>query len=195
MKIYTRTGDAGSTALFGGTRVAKDALRVEAYGTVDELNACLGVALVALTGEMLELRPLLLALQSELFDLGAELATAPERRHERLTARLAPIDAPQVAALEGAIDHYEALLVPLHSFVLPGGVAAAAALHHARTVARRAERCMVSLAAQEPLNPELLRYVNRLSDLLFVLARTANRLAGVEDVPWTARQPVRRDAP
>lgn len=188
MKIYTRTGDSGSTALFGGARVAKDALRVEAYGTVDELNACLGVAIAALSGASEELRPILLALQSELFDLGAELATAPERRHEKLTARLAPVGAEQVAALERIIDRYEERLAPLRSFILPGGAPAAAALHHARTVARRAERRIVSLAAREPLDAGVLQYVNRLSDLLFVLARAANLLSGVEDVPWTARK-------
>lgn len=192
MKIYTKTGDAGSTGLFGGARIAKDAPRVEAYGTIDELNACLGVAIAALEATQAELRPLLLALQADLFDLGAALATAPARQHERLTARLAPIGAAQVEALEHNIDHYEALLAPLRSFILPGGSAAAAALHHARTVARRAERRVVSLAAQESLDGDALRYVNRLSDLLFVLARTANRLAGMEDVPWVARQAPQR---
>ncbi|HWE64552.1 MAG TPA: cob(I)yrinic acid a,c-diamide adenosyltransferase [Chloroflexota bacterium] len=189
MKIYTRAGDSGSTALFGGARIAKDALRVEAYGTIDELNACLGVAIAALSEAAAELRPVLLRLQSELFDLGAELAISPERRHDKLVARLATIGSEHVAAHEQIIDHYEELLAPLRSFILPGGSPAAASLHHARTVARRAERRIVSLAAQEPVSAELLRYSNRLSDLLFVLARTANRLEGLEDVPWTARHP------
>ena len=188
MKIYTKGGDTGQTALFGGERVGKDVPRVEAYGTLDELNACLGVARAALGEAASELGPLLERLQSELFDLGAELATPPNRRHDPLTARLQAVEAAQVEALEAIIDGYEALLPPLRAFILPGGTAAAAALHLARTVARRSERRIVSLDGREPVNPELLRYVNRLSDLLFVLARTANRLAGVDDVPWVARQ-------
>lgn len=188
MKIYTKGGDTGQTALFGGERVGKDVPRVEAYGTLDELNACLGVARAALNEAAIELDPLLERLQSELFDLGAELATPPSRTDDRLTARLQPVEAPQVEALEALIDRYEALLPPLRAFILPGGTPAAAALHLARTVARRSERRIVSLDTREPVNPELLRYVNRISDLLFVLARTANRLGGVEDVPWVARQ-------
>ena len=188
MKIYTKGGDTGQTALFGGERVGKDVPRVEAYGTLDELNACLGVARAAVEDLASELGPLLERLQSELFDLGAELATPPARRADPLTARLQVVEAGQVEALEAIIDGYEALLPPLRAFVLPGGTAAAAALHLARTVARRAERRIVSLDGLEPVNPELLRYVNRLSDLLFVLARTANRLSGVDDVPWIARQ-------
>jgi len=189
MKIYTKAGDSGDTALFGGARVSKDAPRVEAYGTLDELNACLGVALASLDEATAELHPVLRRIQSELFDLGAELATPPERQGDKLTARLVSAGPAQVEALEQAIDRYELSLSPLRSFVLPGGTAAAAGLHMARTVARRAERRVVSLAAQEAVNPELVRYMNRLSDLLFVLARTANRLAGVDDVPWTARRP------
>ena len=188
MKIYTKGGDTGQTALFGGERVGKDVPRVEAYGTLDELNACLGVVRAALDEAANELDPLLERLQSELFDLGAELATPPSRCDDRLTVRLQSVEAPQVEALEALIDGYEALLPPLRAFILPGGTPAAAALHLARTVARRSERRIVSLDAREPVNPELLRYVNRLSDLLFVLARTANRLAGVDDVPWVAWQ-------
>lgn len=187
MKIYTKAGDGGDTSLFGGERVAKDAPRVEAYGTLDELNACLGMVLASLGADPAALHAPLGRIQAELFDLGAELATPPVRAEDRLAARLARVSATEVEALEALIDRFEAQLSPLRSFILPGGTATAAALHLARTVARRAERRVVSLAAHEPVNPELLRYMNRLSDLLFVLARAANRAAGVDDVPWTAR--------
>ena len=183
MKIYTRAGDAGQTALFGGLRVRKDVPRVEAYGTVDELNACLGLAAVAVGGHP-DIQALLARVQSELFDLGAELSTPPERAEDRLAARVPLLAAEPVETMEGEIDRYEAELAPLKTFILPGGTAAAAALHLARTVCRRAERRVLSLAELEAVNPEVGRYMNRLSDLLFVLARVANRRAGVEDVPW-----------
>lgn len=188
MKIYTKAGDAGDTALYGGARVSKDALRVDAYGTLDELNAALGVAAASLPASHAALGTILSTLQAELFDLGAELATPPERLDDALGRKLHRADAAQVAALEAIIDRYEAELPPLHAFILPGGAPAAAALHLARTIARRAERRVVTLARDEPVNPEVLRYLNRLSDLLFVLARTANRLSGVADVPWTGRR-------
>ena len=178
MKIYTRTGDAGETGLFGGERVAKDDLRVEAYGTVDEANAALGLAISSLALSE-SLRPALLALQSELFIVGADLATPLPRDVPRVT------DA-HVENLENLIDGFEKELPPLTSFILPGGTPAASALHLVRTVVRRAERRVVALLRAEPetTNTAVLRYLNRLADLFFVLARVANRRAGVEDVPW-----------
>lgn len=186
MRIYTRTGDKGETGLFGGSRVRKDAPRVEAYGCVDELNAALGLAAASLDPEMRELDAVLAEIQSSLFDLGAELATPPDRAGTRLTKNLKVTAGADVEHLEQLIDRFEAALEPLTGFILPGGSHAAAALHVARAVARRAERRVVTLGASEPVNPALLHYLNRLSDLLFVLARTANRLAGVADVPWNA---------
>jgi cob(I)alamin adenosyltransferase len=178
VRIYTRTGDDGSTGLLGPDRVSKHAPRVEAYGTVDELNAVLGRARATAPGHPLD--PELARIQAELFQCGAELATPDPAALARLT-RLAD-DA--VSALESAIDRLEADLAPLTSFVLPGGAPLAAELHVARTVCRRAERRVVALAAVEPLEPRLVRYLNRLADLLFVMARWSNRHAGVEDVAW-----------
>jgi cob(I)alamin adenosyltransferase len=184
VKIYTRTGDQGDTGLYGGSRIRKDALRVEAYGSLDELNAALGAALAVLGQNANAVSELLVGIQSVLFDIGAELATPVEREGTALTRRLHGVVAAQTEALEGAIDVFEAQLPPLKSFILPGGTQAASTLHLARTIARRAERRVVSLNSQEPVNPEILRYLNRLSDLLFVLARTANRLAGVQEREW-----------
>jgi cob(I)alamin adenosyltransferase len=179
MKIYTKTGDAGTTGLFGGARLSKSHGRVHAYGEVDELNAVLGVARAAVqdaaTAALLE------HIQSELFDVGAELATTPERADKGSLPR---VTGEEVQRLEHAIDEREAVLPPLANFVLPGGSAAAAHLHVARTVCRRAERAVVNLAQGEAVRSEVLVYLNRLSDLLFVLARDANRMAGVDDVPW-----------
>lgn len=179
MKIYTKTGDRGDTGLFGGPRVSKDAPRIEAYGTVDELNSVLGLARTLL--ESGEVDALIERIQNELFSLGAQLATPNPSAHQ--TALIGPT---QIAALEGAIDHYEAGLEPLRQFILPGGTPAAAQLHLARTVCRRAERRLVTLvaASAEPIAEELVIYLNRLSDLLFVLARAVNRAAGQADVPW-----------
>jgi cob(I)alamin adenosyltransferase len=180
-KIYTRTGDEGSSALGTGQRRSKSDLRFEAIGTVDELNAMIGVA--RLHGEALgaELTASLTRIQNDLFDLGADLATLddgdkPSRRRLRIVAA-------QVERLEGEIDGLNAGLAPLTSFVLPAGTPAAATLHVCRTVARRAERTMVALAASEPVNQQALRYINRLSDLLFVAARVANH-NGADDVLW-----------
>jgi len=180
-RIYTRTGDAGETSLFGGRRVQKDDLRVGAYGTIDELNAALGVARAA--GPGAEIDAVVERLQHHLFDLGAELATPPD------AAAAAAAHAPRVVpawveALERDIDRFEDRLPPLRQFILPGGTPAASALHLARTVARRAEREIVTLAAREPLSPDLLKFVNRLSDLLFVLARAANQTTGHPDTAW-----------
>lgn len=179
MKIYTKTGDQGDTGLFGGPRVSKDSLRIETFGTVDELNSVLGVARAE--GLSADIDLLVGRIQSELFSLGAELATPDPAAHG--TALIGP---PQVAALEEAIDRFELRLEPLRQFILPGGIRAAAQLHLARTVCRRAERRLVSLARQsaEPIGPELIVYLNRLGDLLFVLARAENAAAGRPDVVW-----------
>lgn len=184
MKIYTRRGDGGETDLFGSGRVPKDHLRVEAYGAVDELNAVLGACAAA--SDDADLRASVEALQRALFALGAYLAT-PEARHREAMGMHEPSDA-AIAALEARIDALESELAPLERFVLPGGSAAAAAFHVARTVCRRAERIAVALDRVEPLAPSAIRYLNRLSDLLFVMARVANRRAGVPDVEWEGRE-------
>jgi cob(I)alamin adenosyltransferase len=181
MRIYTKTGDKGDTGLFGGGRVAKDDPRVDAYGEVDELNAVLGMA------RSIEMMPrideVLLPVQRDLFAIGALLAT-PD--HEKMQQQLekARIDDGRIAQLERAIDEGEAELEPLRSFILPGGTPKSAALHVARTVCRRAERRVVRLAREIPLPPLVVVYLNRLSDLLFVLARVANRRAGAGEVTW-----------
>jgi cob(I)alamin adenosyltransferase len=175
-RIYTRAGDAGQTSLGDGQRVSKADLRVEAYGAVDELNALLGVVLAREAPA--EFRPWLERIQNELFDLGADLAVPLEdTKRERL--RISP---EQVAWLEEACDEANERLEPLRSFVLPGGTEPAALLHLARTVCRRAERVTVALAAETEVSPEALAYLNRLSDLLFILARAAN--AGGEEPLW-----------
>jgi cob(I)alamin adenosyltransferase len=179
MKIYTKTGDSGETGLFRAPRVRKDTIRIEAYGTVDELNAVLGM--VRAESLPAEVDSLLAAIQHHLFDLGAELATPSAAEHG-----MRRIGETQVRQLEAAIDQYDATLPALTTFILPGGAPAAASLHVARTVCRRAERRVVTLAADESqqLSPWPVIYLNRLSDLLFVLARVANSTAGVADVPW-----------
>ncbi|MDH5491511.1 MAG: cob(I)yrinic acid a,c-diamide adenosyltransferase [Myxococcales bacterium] len=182
MKIYTKTGDAGLTGLYGGERISKASARVAAYGDVDELNSAIGIALAS--GLDPAAAAVLATVQSELFDLGAELATAESRRARGGSPGL---EEPSVEALERAIDASEARLSPLQSFVLPGGTLSAAHLHLARTICRRAERALVALHGLEPLRPELLRYLNRLSDLLFSLARLENARAELPDVPWVGR--------
>ena len=176
-KIYTRTGDAGETSLGDGTRVAKHSLRVEAYGTVDELNAVLGMARLHAEGQV---DAELALIQNDLFDLGADLC-----RPEAQASVLSPLRVTdeQVERLERGIDAVTAVLEPLRSFVLPGGSALAAQLHVGRTVARRAERLATALAVQEPVNTAAIRYLNRLSDWLFVAARMAND-GGRADVLW-----------
>ncbi|HKU42080.1 MAG TPA: cob(I)yrinic acid a,c-diamide adenosyltransferase [Polyangiales bacterium] len=182
MKIYTKTGDGGQTALFGGARVSKASLRVSAYGDVDELNSQLGVVCAHTSDAALATR--LRAIQAELFSLGAELAKNPAKDVDLGVPGLADAD---IARLEHDIDLFETELAPLKTFILPGGSQAAAFLHVARTACRRAERAVVTLLDAEPVRPELLRYLNRLSDLLFVMARVANSRAGVADVPWLGR--------
>jgi cob(I)alamin adenosyltransferase len=181
-KIYTRTGDDGTTALGFGTRIAKDALRVDCYGTVDELNAALGVAAAIPAPE--ELRADLARIQNDLFHLGSDLCVTEAEKASRPLPR---IEQRHVQFLEERIDHWNELLPPLANFILPGGSAAAAALHVARTVCRRAERLLVALARQESVGEWTVPYLNRLSDALFVLARAANRLAGVDEPLWDSR--------
>jgi cob(I)alamin adenosyltransferase len=176
MKIYTRTGDDGTTGLWGGIRVPKDALRVQAYGTVDECNAAIGVARAAGLDPALD--QLLAEIQDTLFIVGSDLATPGE------AATIPRVSAEQAAQLEEAIDELEASLEPLRQFILPGGSPGAAHLHLARTICRRAERWVISLVREEEINPQVPIYLNRLSDLLFVAARAANSRAGIPDVPW-----------
>lgn len=180
MKIYTKTGDAGETGLFGGPRVPKDHARIEAFGTVDELNSQLGVVRALAVAAAFD--PLLRRVQTELFELGAQLATPPTTGRpsdERITAA-------HVTVLEQEIDAFEAELDPLTHFILPAGTALAAALHVARTVCRRAERRVVTLATETggTIPANAIEYLNRLGDLLFVMARVVNHRAGVPDDPW-----------
>ena len=182
-RIYTRTGDDGTSALATGERQPKSDIRFAAIGTVDELNAHVGLARLQADGLPGDIGAMLARIQNDLFDIGADLATPqPEGSRERLR-----IDATQVARVEGEIDGLNAALAPLTSFVLPAGAAPAVALHLCRTVARRAERLMVDLAARESVNPEAIRYINRLSDFFFVAARVAND-NGVSEVLWVPGQ-------
>ena len=178
MKIYTRTGDAGDTSLFDGTRVRKSDARVDAYGEVDELNAWLGLARASSVPS--ELDEELVHIQRDLFALGATLADPAEKIADRVTK--ATLGDDDIDRLERLIDRLEAELPPLRRFILAGGSPAGAALHVARTVCRRAERRMVSLEPR--VDPVLLRYVNRLSDLLFVVARAVNHRASVPETEW-----------
>ena len=171
-KIYTRTGDDGSTGLGDGSRVAKDSLRVEAYGTVDEANSCIGLVLASEVPD--DVRQLLTAVQHQLFDLGGELCIPGH----------AAITGDDVEALERQLDHYNDDLPPLKDFILPAGGEAASRCHLARTIVRRAERETVTLARHDAVRPEAIRYLNRLSDLLFVLARVLARADGQGEVLW-----------
>jgi len=181
VKIYTKTGDGGDTGLLGGGRVRKDDPRVAAYGQVDELCAVIGFAL-ALEPQDFS-RDALERIQRDLFTMGAELAT-PEAATLAKVLPGKPIGDREIQALEGVIDAREAELAPLTNFILPGGTLKAAALHVARTACRRAERAVVSLASGAPVSPAIVTYLNRLSDLLFVLARAANAAGGRPDVKW-----------
>jgi cob(I)alamin adenosyltransferase len=178
VKIYTRTGDTGETSLFDGTRVQKSDTRVDAYGEVDELNACLGLARAS--GTDAEIDAELVRLQRDLFALGAQLADPGEKLAARITKAVLGDD--DVMRLEHAIDRFEAELTPLRRFILAGGSPAGAALHVARAVCRRAERRMVAL--EPAVDGVLLRYINRLSDLLFVIARAVNHRAGAAETEW-----------
>ena len=191
MKLYTRRGDKGQTDLFGGQRVPKHHLRVEAYGTVDELNACVGLALVHAqsAGPASVARPLE-TIQSRLFEIGADLATPREAaavNDEADEGAMVPrVNPEQIEELEGWIDASSEAAAPMKTFVLPGGTELSARLHVARTVCRRAERLVVHLAEHEPVGDRVGIYLNRLSDLLFAMAREANAAAGVPDVPWVS---------
>lgn len=178
MKIYTKSGDDGSTGLFGGGRVRKSDARIECYGTVDELNASLGVAAVAAPSTIADS---LRRVQNELFVVGAHLATPEDSPHTR---SLPLLDEAMIGRLEMEIDNAEAELEPLRQFILPGGAETAARLHLARTVCRRAERVLVEFALDRPVAPTIVTYMNRLSDWLFVMARLANKRAGVADKAW-----------
>jgi cob(I)alamin adenosyltransferase len=181
MKIYTKTGDTGQTALFGGGRVPKSDPRVEAYGDVDELNATLGVVLA--TGPLARIDDVVAPIQQDLFAIGALLAT-PDRDRMQRHLEKARIDDARIVELEHAIDAGDEELEPLKAFVMPGGTPKAAALHVARTVCRRAERRVVDLSGGTEIPAVVIVYLNRLSDLLFTLARVANRRAGSTEVTW-----------
>jgi cob(I)alamin adenosyltransferase len=181
--VYTRTGDDGTTSLFGGERVGKGNARIDAYGTVDETNSFVGMARAHLDGEpgADRLDPVLGNIQDELFIVGADLATPMDAKPVVPRVKEAHVE-----ALEDRIDRFDADLDPLKNFILPGGTPAASTLHTARTVCRRAERLVVEAKTSTPVNEQTIIYLNRLSDLLFVLARWANRQAGVREDTWTA---------
>jgi cob(I)alamin adenosyltransferase len=189
-RIYTRTGDDGTTSLFGGERVGKGNPRIDAYGTVDETNSVVGLARAHLDGEpgAERLDPVLAAIQEELFILGADLATPVDAK-----PMVPRIEDEHVEQVEERIDDFDADLAPLKKFVLPGGSPVGASLHSARTVCRRAERLAVQAGASTPINDEAVVYLNRLSDLLFVLARWANKQAGMREDTWTPPQPPSED--
>lgn len=184
-RVYTRTGDAGTTALVGGERVAKDSRRVECYGEIDELNAILGLARSfnaegAASAARDRLEAILQRLQNELFDVGSELATPPDAAYDGMYT----VSADDVRALERLMDECQRDLEPLHSFVLPGGGVVSAVLHQARTVCRRAERQIIRLGREEAIGPFVVPYVNRLSDLLFVLSRWVGAQRGEREYLW-----------
>ncbi|MFO8172816.1 MAG: cob(I)yrinic acid a,c-diamide adenosyltransferase [Longimicrobiales bacterium] len=181
MKIYTRSGDKGETGLFGGGRVPKSHVRVDAYGVVDELNATLGVAAATVADGEIGVR--LQRVQQDLFNLGASLAT-PGAEDASAKPATPPLPVKRIQEMEAWIDAATEETPPLRAFILPGGSRGSAALHLSRTVCRRAERAVVRLSSEEPLDPDVIRYLNRLSDLLFSLARLENHRAGVSDVLW-----------
>lgn len=178
-RLYTRTGDDGTTSLVGGTRTPKDSLRLEAYGTVDELNSCLGIVA---SSEVIseERRAQLHNIQNRLFDIGAILATEPESAWQP-----SPLPAEAVAELESAIDDIDSSLPVMRQFILPGGHRDAAHAHLARTIARRAERRVVNLSRQTSVAPEVVKYLNRISDYLFALAREINIATSTDEIVWT----------
>ncbi len=183
-RIYTKTGDQGQTGLAGGQRVAKDSLRIECYGTVDELNAFVGMSGVSADDSVPELAAILRRVQHELFNLGSILATQPQDVHPKQ----ARITAAEIEQLEKEIDRMNADLPPLRSFVLPGGSRLNTELHACRTICRRAERIAVSLAREEEIPPETIQYLNRLSDAFFVWSQFANHVLGVPEVLWEPNQ-------
>jgi len=181
MKIYTKTGDKGTTALLGGTRVSKHHLRIEAYGTVDELNSFLGLARDHLTSE--DDRQLLLEIQERLFTLGATLATEPSKTN----VKKPDLTEGDIETLEKAIDAMNLQLLELKNFILPGGHPAVSALHIARSVCRRAERATTRISETEQVDEIIIRYLNRLSDFLFVLARKVGKDLSINEIPWKPR--------
>lgn len=180
MKIYTKTGDKGETSLFGGERVAKSSLRIEAYGTVDELNSYLGFALTEIKSG--SVKKLLLKIQNQLFILGSDLATPKTTKTKKIKIQRVP--SKFYKDIEKAIDHYDAQLSILKNFILPGGSKSAAILHVCRTIARRAERNVVALNNTVKIGSNIIIFLNRLSDLFFVLARYENQISGVSDIKW-----------
>ncbi|QQE11628.1 cob(I)yrinic acid a,c-diamide adenosyltransferase [Planctomycetota bacterium] len=200
MKLYTKTGDDGTTGLLGNHRVGKDSLRVEAYGTSDELNAFIGYALIAAASsqdpEIKALHSFLSQVQSRLFDLGAELASPPiseeddekqSKSKAKASAGISTVTDEMIAELETELDRVCESLPPMKYFILPGGSELAARLHIARTVCRRAERLTVALSRIEPVSPNVIKYLNRLSDLLFAYARKSNQQLDIPDTPWLGR--------
>jgi len=183
-RIYTKTGDQGQTHLAGGQRISKDSLRIECYGTVDELNAFTGMAAISAAESVPSLAPILRRVQHELFNLGSILATKPEDVHPN-QARVTEIE---VRQLEIEIDRMNTDLAPLRSFVLPGGTRLNTELHACRTICRRAERIAVALSRAEPIPPEVVQYLNRLSDAFFVWSRWVNHVLGVPEVLWEPNQ-------
>ncbi len=183
-RIYTKAGDQGQTHLAGGQRVSKDSARIECYGTVDELNAFVGMAAISATDAVPTLVPILRRVQHELFNLGSILATQPEDVHPKQ----ARVTAAEVRQLEIEIDRMNADLAPLRSFVLPGGTRLNTELHACRTICRRAERLAVTLAREEPIPAETIQYLNRLSDAFFVWSRWVNHVLGVPEVLWEPNQ-------
>lgn len=181
MKIYTKKGDYGQTSLFGGTKVMKDEIRIESYGTVDELNSVIGVILTNPLSD--KGRSILMDIQHQLFILGADLATPQNKK-----AKVERIGSKEITKLEQIIDELDEELSPLTTFILPGGSPAGAELHMARTVCRRAERRTVSLAKNEEISEDCVIYLNRLSDLLFVLARYENKKGDVKETPWISKK-------
>ncbi len=179
MKIYTKSGDKGKTSLFGGQRVDKDDLRVECYGTVDELSSNLGFAVTEITDA--EVNEVIKKIQNDLFTLGGELATPSEK------TSASNIHSEQIQFLEEKIDRFEEQLSPLKQFILPGGSKGAALLHIARSVSRRSERLVVKLSRNDVINENIIIYLNRLSDLLFVLARFENDVNQIPDIPWDSK--------
>ena len=183
MKIYTKTGDKGKTSLFGGQRVDKDHLRVECYGTVDELNSLLGLAVTEITD--LEIKEVIQKIQNDLFTLGGELATPIEMASKQKSGSSVSFN--QIQFLEERIDYFDEKLPSLKQFILPGGSKSSALLHTARSVSRRSERLVVSLAKNDVINENIIIYLNRLSDLLFVLARFENDVNQISDIPWVSK--------
>ena len=181
-KVYTKTGDDGSTGLGGGQRVPKDSLRIEVYGTVDELNSAIGAALAAGLEPSLETE--LRRVQNELFHLGSDLCVLEP---DKVKLPVPRIEAKHVEALERSIDRWNEAVGPLKNFILPGGSPGAAHLHLGRTICRRAERLAVALSRQEPIGPFVVVYLNRLSDALFMMARYENRFRGIDDPTWDSR--------